>query len=598
MADGPRKLPDWFPNVNALWGAVLAETFYRAGLRYAVISPGSRSTPLTCALATHPGIKSMAVLDERSSAFLALGIAKRTGQPALLLCTSGTAGAHYYPAIIEARESNVPMLVITADRPPEMRNCASGQTIDQLKLFGGYPVFQAELAVPETTPSLLRYLRQTLLHAYAKTLGPIAGPVHLNAPFRDPLAPDKVGEGIALDLATLFEVEMSAPANPEARPLGVIHWPAPLASFLDQHGSRNGILIVGPQTIRDEECFLRNLGILADLMQAPLLADGLGPVRSCIDEKLHPITAYDLILRNDTLAERLRPDYVVQIGPLPTSVALRKKLAEWQLPTALVSPQGENLDPVHARTTPIAWDMASHMAAIPTHALTDDAYVRDWEGVEARAAALLTDALSTRSGADGIFEGSIIRHLAETLPQNAVMFIANSMPVRDTEYLWPRTHRGHRIYYNRGANGIDGTISTALGLACTGDTVWLVTGDLAFLHDTNGLLAHRQVCGRLRVLLINNSGGGIFGHLPIARHETVFEEYFATPQTISFADLARAHGCDHFRVTSLDAAKAAITSAIASEDSSKLQIIEIITNRSADSEWRRTTFRKLAAELV
>ncbi|HYD84257.1 MAG TPA: 2-succinyl-5-enolpyruvyl-6-hydroxy-3-cyclohexene-1-carboxylic-acid synthase, partial [Opitutus sp.] len=182
-----------FRNVNALWGSVLVETLFRRGVRTAVISPGSRSTPLTMAFAAHAEVEAVPVLDERSAAFFALGIAKRTKRPVVLLCTSGTAGANYFPAVIEAKESGVPLLVITADRPPELRDCASGQTIDQQKLFGGYVNFYHELAVPTATLAMLGYLRQTIAHAVERTLSPVAGPVHLNAPFRDPLPPVEDG---------------------------------------------------------------------------------------------------------------------------------------------------------------------------------------------------------------------------------------------------------------------------------------------------------------------------------------------------------------------------------------------------------------------
>jgi 2-succinyl-5-enolpyruvyl-6-hydroxy-3-cyclohexene-1-carboxylate synthase len=292
-----------FRSLNSLWGSVIVETLARSGVRQAVISPGSRSTPLVFAFARHPEVESIPVLDERSAAFFALGLARQHLRPVALVCTSGTAGANYFPAVIEAHESGVPLLILTADRPPEMRACASGQTIDQQKLFGGYVAFHHELALPEATLPLLRYLRQTVAHARARASHPAIGPVHLNIPFRDPLHPTADGTEAMLAGATDWE-GFFAHLGPLAAVEAVGRVPELAA---DVHG----LIVAGPAQPRNPLDYAGLVGEIAGKLGWPVLADALSPARNHAGHIPNLITTYDPILRDPATAQSLLPEVVL-----------------------------------------------------------------------------------------------------------------------------------------------------------------------------------------------------------------------------------------------------------------------------------------------
>jgi 2-succinyl-5-enolpyruvyl-6-hydroxy-3-cyclohexene-1-carboxylate synthase len=341
-----------FRNTNTTCASILTKTWQKLGLTKAVICPGSRSTPLAIALAQAEGVEAIPVLDERSASFFALGLARQLKQPVVLVATSGTAGANFYPAVIEARESRVPLLVLTADRPPELRNCHSGQTVDQLKLFGTYPNWQAELALPSLEMATLRYLRQTAIHAWERSLYPVAGPVHLNLPFCDPLAP--LPDGTACEsLATHFNAEdffagitthshgTSAQNSPYSSPLATL-------SALQ---TERGIIIAGVAQPQQPREYCGAIAELAKTLKFPVLAEGLSPVRNYADLNPYLISTYDLILRNQQLANQLAPEVVIQVGELPTSKELRRWLDITQSQRWVIDPCDHNLDPLHGRTT-------------------------------------------------------------------------------------------------------------------------------------------------------------------------------------------------------------------------------------------------------
>ncbi|MGG6242761.1 2-succinyl-5-enolpyruvyl-6-hydroxy-3-cyclohexene-1-carboxylic-acid synthase [Nodosilinea sp. AN01ver1] len=553
-----------FRNTNTLWASVLAATLARLGLKTAVISPGSRSAPLAVALACHPAIEAVPVLDERSAAFFALGIARRTGLPVALLCTSGTAGANYYPAVIEAKESCIPLLVLTADRPPELRDCASGQTIDQQRLFGAYPNWFTELAVPVATVDMLRYLRQTLGQAWGRSLYPVAGPVHLNCPFRDPLAP--VADDSVVDLKEVLDEHfldgVAAPAAAIA--LEKLH---PTAAPLLEIWQRcdRGLIVAGPAQPTDPLAYCQAIAALASYLGWPVLAEGLSPLRNAAALNPYLVSTYDLALGQfgqeaDGVSAALVPDQVIQLGPLPTSKRLREWLQATQPRRWMLDPLGTNLDPLHGPTTAVPTTPQTLALAIPSGpgdrdgspqpVLDRPPYLKQWLTLEYRLRQYLD---TTLAGLEDSFEGKVPWLLARCLPPGTPLMIANSMPIRDVEWFWPPGDRGLRPYCNRGANGIDGTLSTALGLAHGGPPTVLLTGDLALLHDTNGWLSLPRLRGHLSVVVINNRGGGIFERLPIATvptpGETWFEDFFATPQTVDINHLCAAYGVSYERVT-------------------------------------------------
>lgn len=564
-----------FRNTNSLWCSVLVETLAHCGVREAVLSPGSRSTPLTFAFVAHADIETIPVLDERSAAFFALGLAKQHRRPVVLICTSGTAGANYFPAVIEAQESNVPLIVITADRPPEMRECASGQTIDQLRLFGSHVNWFHELAVPEASLGLLRYLRQTVAHAVERSLLPSAGPVHLNAPFRDPLPP------IPNDSAKPLEGQLNADffdhLGPTLRPSpGGVLWQRPTTT--------RGLIIAGADTTADPKAYTESVLRLAESLGWPVLADALSPLRHYTAAGGLVQAGYDAILRSARLARELTPRTVLCLGGWPTSKVLRAWLEQSGAEIALVSPHVANRDALHGRTRHIV--ASAEQLAPVAPAPKDQAYSTLWQAAEAQVQRTFDELLAVSD----LVEPRATRELAELLPPGTPVFVASSMPVRDIEYFWPVNSRGVRLFFNRGANGIDGTLSTAFGVAHGGAPAVLLTGDLALLHDTNGFLHQAKFRGSLTIILINNRGGGIFQHLPVAQFDPPFEDYFATPQEVDFGRLCGAYGVEHREVKDW----AHFRTLVQSLEVNGVRVLELKTDRKRDAAFRKTLFAKAA----
>jgi 2-succinyl-5-enolpyruvyl-6-hydroxy-3-cyclohexene-1-carboxylate synthase len=559
---------------NALWASVLVETLFRCGVTTAVISPGSRSAPLVFGFAGHPGFEAIPVLDERSAAFFALGIAKRKMKPVALVCTSGTAGANYYPAVIEAQEAGVPLLVLTADRPPELRACGSGQTIDQQKLYGSHVNFFHELAMPEASLSLLAYLRQTAAQAVQRSLVPWPGPVHLNVPFRDPLVPTadaQVAEAVRdVDWKGFFG-HLVPPVRPSLS-----------AAAPPVDASCRGVVIAGPAGWDDPGRFAEAAGRVSAKLGWPLLADGLSPCRNFAALAPHLVTRYDALLRTPEIAKELRPESVIVLGEWPTSKVLRAWANASDAEVLFVSERPDDRDALHGRTRHLTASVSSFAESLST-AKAASPYAALWAGYEGRAVAALDKALAEE---EGLIEPKAAWILGRKLPQGAAISAASSMPVRDLEFVWPANDLNYRVYFNRGANGIDGTLSSALGVAHGGGPSALLTGDLAFLHDTNGLLLAKGLRGSLTVVVINNRGGGIFEHLPVAKFGPVFEDFFATPQEVVISKVCEAHGVPHFHVEDWSH----FESLVAVLPSNGLRVLEIAADRKRDAEWRRATF--------
>jgi 2-succinyl-5-enolpyruvyl-6-hydroxy-3-cyclohexene-1-carboxylate synthase len=566
-----------FRNTNTLWASVLVETLYRLGLETAVICPGSRSAPLTIAFVQHPAIAAIPILDERSAAFFALGIAKRTGKAVALLCTSGTAGANFYSAVIEARESRVPLLVLTGDRPPEMRECNAGQTVDQQKLFGTFPNWYSELAVPGLELKLLAYLRQTIIHAWERSRYPVAGAVHLNVPFRDPLAPVVQSEAIA------FEEEF-----PEDFFDGIVARNDRLGTWAEEIEFITGkrmILVAGVAQPDNPRGYCEAIAHISKTWNIPVLAEALSPLRNYADLNPYLISTYDWIIRDENLAEKLAPECVIRVGEMPTSKTLRQWLERVQ-PLQWVIDEGDrNLDPLHGKTVHIRRSLSSFAAQIPPlqspPALGDlgGVYLQQWCGAELQMRRSLDQSLhQTQSW----FEGKTAWLLSQHLPPHTLLIIANSTPIRDLEWFWKPGNLAIRPFCNRGANGIDGTLSTALGIAHRQQSSVLFTGDLALLYDTNGFLIRNKFVGHLTIVLINNNGGGIFERLPIAQFDPPFEEFFATPQQIDFALLCQTYGVQHELMQSWEQ----LVERLNPLPLEGIRVLEIQCDRKADAQWR------------
>ena len=595
-----------FNNTNQLWAFILAETLKRLGLTSAVICPGSRSTPLALAFAKASyNIEAISILDERSAAFFALGVAKASKRPVVLVCSSGTAGANFYPAVIEARESRVPLLILTADRPQELRNCHSGQTIDQLKLYGNYPTWQTELALPSPDMQMLAYLRQTVIHGWERSLYPVSGPVHLNIPFRDPLAPIPDA-----DIELEFEPEeffSGITTDVETAPL--------LFALLPQEWlqSQRGIIIAGVAQVQQPKEYCSAIAQLSQILKFPVLAEGLSPVRNYADLNPYLISTYDLILRNQQLSQQLAPEIVIQIGEIPTSKQLRTWINTTQPKRWIIDPSDQNLDPLHGKTIHLRVSIEQLVQGVgdrgtggqgewgtrgqgeqkrispPLQGVSPSSspYLQMWCDAEAQVRSNVDQTMATMNE---LCESKAAWLLSQTLAPGTPLFIANSMPVRDVEFFWKPNNLGVRSHFNRGANGIDGTLSTALGIAHRHQSSVMLTGDLSLLHDTNGFLIRNKFVGHLTIVLINNNGGGIFEMLPIAQFDPPFEEFFATPQDIDFAQLCATYGVEHELITSWEKLQKKLNPL----PSKGIRVLELRTNRKKDAKWRQDNLSKFA----
>ncbi|MEG5062642.1 2-succinyl-5-enolpyruvyl-6-hydroxy-3-cyclohexene-1-carboxylic-acid synthase [Microcoleus sp. B3-A4] len=638
-------MPIDFRNTNTVWASVLAETLQRLGLTTAVICPGSRSAPLTIAFAQNKKIETIPILDERSASFFALGIAKKSYLPTALICTSGTAAANFYPAIIEARESRIPLLIFTADRPPELRDCHAGQAIDQVKIYSNYPNWQAELAIPSASRGMLDYLRQTIVYAWERSQFPTPGPVHLNIPFRDPLVPvpDIAVEALETEfnpedffagLEPIFGGESSTPPSPPLLRGGE-------ESTLQQwQKCSKGIIIAGVAQPQFTEKYCSAIAQISQLLNWPVLAEGLSPVRNYAQLNPHLISTYDLILRNRELADKLTPKIALQIGDLPTSKELRNWLDKTQPKRYIIDPSHHNFDPlhgrtIHLRTSPenLATNLATLLTLVPplikgglggdrspaTTAISpqipplnkdestpvpplnkgglggvltspSNEYLQLWRNTEIQVRQTIDQKLST---INNIIEPKVSWLLSQILPPGTPIFIANSMPVRDVEFFWKPNNLEIKTFVNRGANGIDGTLSTALGVAHRNQSSIMLTGDLTLLHDTNGFLIKNKFVGHLTIILINNNGGGIFEMLPVAKFDPPFEEFFATPQHINFAQLCATYGVEHEIIDDWEQFKQKLSFL----PNSGIRVLELQTDRRADAKWRQDNLSKFAKDL-
>lgn len=575
-----------FRNVNTLWCSIIAETFYKLGLTKAVICPGSRSTPLTVAFAQHQTIETIPILDERSASFFALGMAKKSGVPTILICTSGTAGANFYPAVIEAKYSNVPLIILTADRPKKLRNCYAGQTIEQINLYSNYPNWHTELALPYFDKEMLFYLRQNMIHAWEKSLFPYGGVVHLNLPFDEPLVPVqeleiKPSEAILLEQELLENIGYNLPAynlNIDNINSYIEEWKKCDHASHAALGDR-GIIIAGVDHSFQPQVYCQAIANLAKTLQFPVLAEALSPVRNYADINPYLIITYDSILRNSKNRENLQPKTVIQIGKLPTCKELRNWLNQIKPKTYIIQNTSDNIDALHSNS--IHLRISIENLQLNSNFNTEqnaNLYLKQWLNLEQEKTKNINQKLTS---INNISEAKVAWILSKNLPKNTPIFIANSMSVRYCEFFWQKNRRKIRPYFSRGANGIDGTLSTALGIAYQNQSTVMLTGDLALLHDINGFLINKYFQGHLTIIVINNNGGGIFEMLPIVNFEPPFEEYFATPQQVDFANICQTYNVEYQLIKTWDKLEHLLNDL----PTKGIRVLELKTNRKNDALW-------------
>jgi 2-succinyl-5-enolpyruvyl-6-hydroxy-3-cyclohexene-1-carboxylate synthase len=501
----------------------------RCGLRHAVTCPGSRNAPLLLTLAGHPGIEPVSVIDERAAGFVALGLAKASGRPAAVTCTSGTAAANLHPAVAEAWEARVPLIVLTADRPPELRGVGAGQAIDQLGLYGGAAKWFVEVGTHEPGRETAIHYRSLACRAYWTAGGGRPGPVHLNFPLREPLAPvaDELPAG---DWA----------GREDGRPWTEMreHASAPHADDVHALAARiaatpRGAIVCGPTPEDVAEPAAR----LAAEAGWPLLAEPTSGVRCGEHDRSHVVAHYDVLLRVDSFARGHSPELVLRVGDTPTSKPLREWLAG--APQVVLDPHAAWNEPTRRA------ELLLQAAAAPTlDALAATLEMRsaerdaDWLSAWRKADALVQPALAESPDP---FEPKVLAGLEPELPEDALVWVSSSMPIRDVEAYFPQSPKRLRFIANRGANGIDGVVSSTLGAALgSGRPTWLLTGELALLHDVGGLLAARRAGVDLRIVCLNNGGGAIFDFLPVAEHADpdLYEEHIAAPSGLELKAIA------------------------------------------------------------
>jgi 2-succinyl-5-enolpyruvyl-6-hydroxy-3-cyclohexene-1-carboxylate synthase len=589
---------------NGARNFALAEAFVddlaRAGVRNACVCPGSRSTPLAIKLACHPALRVWVHVDERSCGFFALGMARALNEPVALLCSSGTAAANFLPAVVEAYHARVPLIVLTADRPPEVRDFGSAQTIDQVRLYGSHVKWFVDMPVPEITEDLLRHARAVAGRAVAIAVAEPAGPVHLNFPFREPLLPsmDAGGAESVVDRIAREGRPGNVPyvkASREARPPD-----AALVTALatDLAATPRGIIVCGPQ---DDPAFAESISRLAAAIEYPILADPLSQVRCGRHDRTHVVDSYDAFLRDETVCQELAPDIVLRFGASPTSKPLLQYLQRYPGGChVLVDEDGGWRDPVLLASDVVHADPSLFCDALAEAIVARGGRVpygewsRTWQALGELSRAAIAGEVEAEVEA---YEGRVFAELADLLPDGATLFAGNSMPVRDLDAYFPTSGRAIRFMANRGANGIDGVVSSALGVAAVTPTpLVLVIGDLSFYHDLNGLMAAKKNGLKATIVVLNNDGGGIFSFLPQATNiePDTFEALFGTPIGLDVEAAAKLHGACFVRPTSWDLFREAVATGIAGDG---LTIIEIVTDRRQNVAQHRAVSAAVAARL-
>jgi 2-succinyl-5-enolpyruvyl-6-hydroxy-3-cyclohexene-1-carboxylate synthase len=544
----------------------------RCGLRHACTSPGSRSTPVVLSLVREPRIRCWSHIDERCAGFFAVGAAKASGRPVALSCTSGTAAANFGPAVIEAFWARVPLIVLTADRPPELRDVGAGQTIDQLKLYGDAVKWFVEVGVHKATPERMSWIRALACRAYWTALEGRPGPVHLNFPLREPLV-----------------LERPLPEDGSGRADGqpwVKRSAGPAAGSLERAELPARGVVVAGRIERDRELGA-TVSEFAERAGYPLLADPLSGARHGPAAIAH----YDVLLRVERFTARMRPELVIRVGDLPTSKPLRTWLASLgEVDQLALDPEHAWQDPAATLRAVFGGDPAAALRAAAPGTPRDPDWLADWRGADDTARAAIERALG-----DELSEPLIARRLGEWLPDSATLFVASSMPIRDVELFFGARELGPPVLSNRGANGIDGTVSSAFGAAAvSGGPVVLLIGDVALAHDIGGLLAARRLGLALVIVLLNNDGGGIFHFLPVAGETDAFEEHIATPHGLDFADAARLYGTRYVPAASVAELQRAVAGAVEGDQTT---IIEVRTDREQNVELHRRVAAAVLREL-
>ena len=579
------------------WARLVIDSFVRAGVVDAVVSPGSRSTPFVVAALQHEGLRCTSALDERSGGYYALGQARSSLRPSLLLCTSGSAAANYFPAVMEASEAGVPLIVLSADRPPELHRCGANQTTHQSELYGPHVRFFANLGEPREDLPSLRAARRLVVQAVNEASGVRPGPVHLNAQARKPLEPkpshgelrERVDALIAEPLTAVHRARPVAPTLLEPVPPLLID---ALVEAFD--AAARPVILCGPADVRNA-MFVDALATLSERAQAPVLAETTSQFRCW--SQTRALGAFDTIWRTEAGRAACQPDFVLQLGAAPISKGWETLCAATSIRRIVVHPW-EWADPSSDAEAIVQADIGSLLVALGGAELRTDARDPSFAEALVRAESITwatVDQLLDEA-ADALTEGGAVRATFEALPDPSALMLGNSLPIRHAETWVAPSSKLLLVHSQRGVSGIDGVVSGAAGTASIVDgPTTLLIGDVSFLHDLNALQLASSAEGPLVLVVINNGGGRIFEQLPIARDgDATWLPFFTTPHDVDLGSASAAFGCGHRRATTLSELRAALDEAYRSEGCT---VVEAVVPPQSSLEQHRELLRRVEREL-
>jgi len=583
-------------NRNILWTETFAEELANLGVKYACISPGSRNTPLTLAFASNKRIKSYLLIDERSCGFFGLGLAKATNTPVVLVSTSGTATAEFYPAIIEAHQQRVPLIICTADRPPELLDCGANQTIRQDNLYSNHIRWFFNVGVPEPTYERLKHIKSIARRAYSETIVVNRGPVHLNFPFRKPFEPFIYTDEISEDI--IQEIKKAEPAHiPELKNNVIKNRLSEISHIVEFFKTgQKALIVIGPDN--KDSGFIEKCTELACFLHIPILADGASQFRNGANDKENVFVNFEGYLRSEAYSQFLQPDLILHFGRTVTSKGLELFLEDSSAVRYMINEFGDWYDPSNKSIASLSvkpQEFCEMMLSIVKSERIEPN--NKWLNLFKDAEAVSENIkLTLINEAPFPFEGRIINETISMMPLDSALMISNSMPVRDLDYFSPKTGNNIDLYFNRGASGIDGITSTALGISeASQKPTILITGDLAFYYDLNGLLTSKKYSIPLVVILINNNGGGIFEMLPISRYDEYFRDYFVAPHNLDFSYFVKGYGGNFTNIHTWEEFRSGFHSAL---EHKGLSVLQINTDSKKSAQIRKEYWTKIDEQLI
>ena len=552
----------------------IVSALVQTGVKNVVVSPGSRSTPLAYAFASTKELVMHRQVDERAAGFYALGLAKATAEPVVLLCTSGTAAANYYPAIVEAKYARVPLIIITADRPHELREVGAPQTINQVRIYGENVKWSAEFPIPDDAPQTLPYVERHTVRAVNMATAAPYGPVHLNVPFREPL---------------LIDFQAMLPKSSHKK--SYVNELTPSKQALEElqqiiAQTKMGVIVVGELPLGTNTDYLWSF---VRKVKWPVLIESLSNLRTEVPEdcQLYAISTYDALMKNERFKRNVAPQTVIRFGAQPISKFLMQFIAQSQPQNYIIVDEDPMYrDSIHMSTHFIHALVGEWVSSLPLESAAELQYAQFWKMADLLAADVI-DKYSEHANDEGVF----VQAMLQALPEGADIFVSNSMPIRDIDTFLAVENKQLQVFANRGANGIDGIVSTALGFSNGRPTrqAYVLIGDLAMLHDSNAFIASRYQQCDITVIVMNNDGGGIFSYLPQASIEAHYEDLFGTPTGLTFEQLAAMYSMDYSAIKT----KEQFTEVLKQQKSGGLKFIEAFTNREENVAEHRALWQRI-----